>query len=185
VVGASQEVFSNAQGEFSITGLTDGLYRVRFVEPGLEFLGYVPEPVTQDVIRGELSYLEYRVPSMGDIFFDACEGVARPEGSVVLAGSVVDSRGRPIPEATVHLTWLGYENRDPAVRGTDPDFMREITDGFETTSSETGFYLFCGVPASTPMSLIAYAGEDQTAEYEVRIPDWETGAARVLQFEMR
>lgn len=69
--------------------------------------------------------------------------------------------------------------------GTDPTGLRVTTDGFETTSSETGFYRFCGVPASESMSLVAYAGEEETDVYEIAIPDWETGAIRMLQFESR
>ncbi len=57
VVGSNQEVYSDRAGQFSITGLTDGRYQVRFVDARLEQAGYIPEPVPKDVIRGEMSYV--------------------------------------------------------------------------------------------------------------------------------
>jgi hypothetical protein len=42
VLGGNQQVFTNAEGAFSITGLTEGRYQVRFVQPELEELGFIP-----------------------------------------------------------------------------------------------------------------------------------------------
>lgn len=198
VVGSNQEVFSNAAGEFSITGLTEGRYQVRFVDARLESMGYIPEPVARDVIRGEMTRLEYHTPSIGDVLFEACRDVARETGSVLFAGTVVDARGRAAPGATVRVVWRGYVTAGggdisvtaPAAAGramTTPGGrgfggnLRETTDGFETSASQTGFFRFCGVPANENLTVQAHLGEAESPEYEVTISDFETGALRVLQ----
>lgn len=181
VLGSSQEVFTNADGEFSITGLTEGRYQVRFVDPGLESVGYIPEPVTQDVIRGELAYMEYHMPSVGDALFEACRGVEREDGAVVLAGTVVDGLGRPVLDATVRVQWTGYNVAGGGGVIDDVSDLRENMNGFEVTTSELGSYSFCSVPASARLRLTAAKGEATSEEYEVVIPDYETGAMRVLE----
>lgn len=184
VVGSNQEVYSNADGEFSITGLTEGRFQVRFVDAQLEQAGYIPEPVTRDVIVGEMTAMEFHMPSIGDVLFEACRGVEREQGSVLLAGMVVDSRGRPAPGVTVRATWRGYTvvgggGINP-VEG-DISGLTEQTNGFEATASDTGFFRFCGVPPNTEIELYAASGTTESERYEVQIPDWETGALRVLE----
>lgn len=184
VVGSNQEVYSNADGEFSITGLTDGRFQVRFVDAQLEQAGYIPEPVTRDVIVGQMTEMEFHMPSIGDVLFEACRGVERDQGSVMLAGTVVDARGRPAPGVTVRASWRGYTVvGGGGINPVDGDIagLQEQTDGFETTASQTGFFRFCGVPANTAIELYAATADSETERYEVQIPDYETGALRVLE----
>lgn len=184
VVGSNQEVYSNADGEFSITGLTEGRFQVRFVDAQLEQAGYIPEPVTRDVIVGEMTDMEFHMPSIGDVLFEACRGVERDQGSVLLAGTVVDARGRPAPGVTVRAVWTGYTVVGGG--GINPEQgdisgLAEQTNGFETTASQTGFFRFCGVPANTAIELYAAGPDSESERYEVQIPDYETGALRVLE----
>jgi hypothetical protein len=181
VVGSNQEVYTNGEGSFSITGLPEGRYQLRFIEQRLEQAGYIPEPVTRDVIRGELASVEYHMPSIGDVLFEACRGVAREQGSVVLAGSVVDRLGRIVPEATVRISWEGYAQMGGGwVDVANPNNIRVVTDGFETSASSTGFFRFCGVPAGTELRLYAVRGESESDLAQFQIPDHETGALRIL-----
>lgn len=181
VIGSNQEVYTDREGTFSITGLTAGRYQVRFVDQRLEQAGYIPEPVPRDVIRGELSYMEYHMPSMGDVLFEACRGVERDEGSVVLAGTVVDRIGRVVPEATVRVSWTRYAAMGGGnISRENPNNIRELSDGFETTASATGFFRFCGVPAGENLVLYAAYGDDLSEQAHFSIPDYDTGALRVL-----
>ena len=192
VVGSNQEVYSNAEGSFSITGLTDGRYQVRFVDARLESMGYIPPPVERDVIRGEMSLLEYFTPSVGDVLFEACQGVEREQGSVLLAGSVVDDRGRPVPEATVQVRWTGYTTAGGGdvslAGGSGADGgrsfggnIREDVSGFSTTASASGFFKFCGVPANTRLAVSATVGDVVSDEFELQISDFETGMMTIVE----
>jgi protocatechuate 3,4-dioxygenase beta subunit len=186
VVGSNQEFFTDGEGKFSITGLTEGRYQVRFVDARLEQAGYIPEPVPRDVIRGELGYMEYHMPSMGDVLFEACRGVERPEGSVVLAGTVVNERGRAVPDVTVRVSWTGfYQAGGGWVDTENPNGLTQTTDGFETSTSSTGFFHFCGVPAGTALKLYAASGEVESDEYTVEISEFDTGALRVVELPQR
>lgn len=182
VVGSNQTVFTNARGEFSITSLAEGTYRIRIRDLRLDEAGYVTEPVLQDVIPGELARLEYHMPSVGDVLFDACRGEARESGPAVVAGRVVGTSGRPIPSATVRMRWSEYQ-----VIGTtrldlgDPGPLREITDGFEATADENGSYRFCGVPTNTTIELSAELGDATSEVEEISVPEHETGVVRTLR----
>lgn len=186
VIGYSQEVFTNAQGEFTIAGLTDGRYQVRFVDPALENSGFIPPPVEQDVIRGELSTLEYLMPSKGDVLFEACRGQERRDGTAVLAGSVVDGLMQPVPNATVRVTWTGYSvlgGGDVTLESADR--VSGQTSGFETTTGPAGNYTFCGLPAGARIQLEAMTAERASEQAEVVIYEDEVGAMRVLQLSRR
>jgi hypothetical protein len=173
VTGSNQEVYSNAEGRFSITGLTEGRYQIRFVDPGLEAFGFVPAPVMRDVIRGELGYFDFHMPSIGDVLFEACRDEAVPDGSVVLAGMVKDARGRPIPNATVRVRWSLFQVNTPRPTVDNTDI--------EGTADAAGFYRFCGVPSGRLLTVRALVGENESEPVELRITQDEAARLAVLE----
>jgi hypothetical protein len=154
VVGSNQQVFTDADGRFTIPGLAEGTYRVRFAHPSLEDFGYVTEPIVQEVFGGEMAQVEYRMASVGDALFELCRGEARPEDSVVVAGAVRDTRNnRPISGAVVRVEWqtvrmADVHTEDARITGTDQH-------GFQTTTDAEGRYRFCAVPEDRTISLTA------------------------------
>jgi len=182
VVGSNQTVFTNARGEFSITGLVEGTYRIRIRDPRLDDAGYMTEPVLQDVIPGEMARLEYHLPSVGEVLFDACREADRDDGPGIVAGRVVDASGRPVPSATVRIRWSQYR-----VIGTtrldlaDPGPLQERTHGFETTTDEGGSYRFCSVPTNAGLELSAQLGYVASDVEDLRVPEHETGVLRTLR----
>ena len=99
----------------------------------------------------------------------------------MLAGSVVDPLGRIVADATVRISWTGYAQRGGGWIDTDnPNNIRELTDGFETSTNSTGSFSFCGLPAGTDLRLYAARGESESDLAEFQISDYETGALRVL-----
>lgn len=179
IVGSNQRLFTDAEGTFGITGLPEGRYQVRIVERGIEEAGYELEPVTRDVVPGEMAYLEYHVPSMADMLFDECRDVARDEETVVLAGTVVDQSGTPVPEATVRVQWHIYDFSGVPQNRRARD-LRQIPQSLETTTSPRGSYTFCAVPAKARLSLGASMPGGQSEEIEFVIPEHEIGAVRTL-----
>ena len=171
VVGSNQGVYSDAEGYFGITGLAEGRYQIRLVEPKLRSFGHVAEPVTRDVIRGELTKLDYRMPSVGDVLFDACRGEMVPEGSVVLVVHVRDARGRSVPGALVSVEWSRFD--------ASTDVLAEKRTGVQVTADEGGFYRFCGVPEDKLVRVSAGLGERESVPVEV-FTLWDEGAKLVL-----
>lgn len=168
VVGSNQEVFTDGEGRFSITGLRPGRYRLQFVDPHLEQYGFIPPPVVRDVIRGEATELDYHMPSIGDVLFEECRGEGRASGPAMLAGMVRDERGMPVPGATVRIQWNQYrlrrsmETEQARIDGVD-------MSGLETAADGRGFYRFCSVPTDMLIYLTGARSERQSDTYEVRI----------------
>ena len=165
VIGSNQEVFTNAEGRYSITGLNPGRYQVRFVDPALESYGFVPDPVARDVIRGEMTTLDHHMPSVSDVLFDACRGQSRPENSAVLLGRVRDALMRPLAGATVRVLWMDYHLRTVnrlVLFGGD-------SSGLETTSDAEGFYMFCQVPTDVPLEVQGVLDDERSEVYPLRV----------------
>ena len=180
VVGSNQEVYSNTEGEYSITGLTEGRYQVRFVDAKLGDMGYIPNPVERDVIRGEMAFLDFFTPSIGDVLLEACEGVERARGTVLLAGTVLDGRDRPVANAQVQVSWVGYSVAGGGNIAVGSELSADVS-GFSTTSNSAGFFKFCGVPAGIRLELQAQSDNRRSNLAEVMIPGTQTGRMTVLQ----
>jgi hypothetical protein len=148
VVGANQQVFTNAEGRFRIINLSEGIYQIRFVDPALEAWGFTPEPITRDVHRGEVTSVVFRMPPLSEFLLGGCRNDPSQEeekavGTGVLAGWVQDAvTGERLPGATVRVAWDNYE--------VWPGFtwMGIITDvsSYEATADARGFYQICAVP---------------------------------------
>ena len=149
-VGSNQAVFTNAEGRFNMVGLDEGTYRVRFVEPQLGSFGYVPPPVVREIAGGVSSYVEFHMPSRGDMLEDMCRGEARPDTGVL--GGVVREEGteRPVQGATVRVRWSQFEATGASV-GT---VGREAYTALETTTDAYGFYRFCAVPRREELTVV-------------------------------
>jgi hypothetical protein len=101
-------------------------------------------------------------------------------------GTVVDSRGRPVPEATVRIQWSVYSaGGRGAIEVDNLSTLRETTDGFEATAGQSGAFRFCEVPTRLRITVYAIHGDLRSDEYEVSIPEWELGAIRVLEISPR
>lgn len=173
VVGSNQEVYSNAEGRYSITGLPEGRYRVRFVDERLEIMGFVPGPLERDVVPGEMSWLEYVTPSVGDVLFEACRDEEFDTSLLRLAGVVVDGNGDGVPLATVRVGFTEY--------GLPSGVIMMDETWMEITTTRTGFFKFCGVPANTRLTLDAEVGDLEAEQMTLNIPDYETGRMVVIR----
>jgi hypothetical protein len=178
VVGSNQEVFTDGEGRYGITGLSPGRYLVRFVDPELEAVGFPPSVVARDVIRGEATALDHHFPSIGDILFEGCRGEERAPDTAILAGAAVDGFGAPVPHAAVRVEWNRY-----AVRGRYENATIDAIEmnGFETTTDDRGAYRFCSVPTDKLLYMRGFVGEVEGPLHELRIGIDEVGALQLVR----
>jgi hypothetical protein len=148
-VGSSQMVFTNSEGRFNMVGLSEGTYRIRFVESQLESFGLTPPQVTREVVGGVSSYLEFHVPSLGDMLQDTCQGERSPDTGV-LAGIVrQEGTNRPLEGVTVRVRWSRFE----VTSATLGVVGREAFTIHETATDPNGFYRFCAVPTREELAV--------------------------------
>lgn len=180
LVGSNQEVYTDRDGAFGLTRLPGGRYRVRVRGTGLETVGYRHQPIVQDVIAGEMAYVEIHLPSLSDVMFDACRDEPREEDTRVLAGTVLDPWGGPVEGATVQVGWNEYDFRG-VTSGRRARELNEVPHAFETSTDVDGVYRFCSVPMETRLFLQASAAELVSVPLEMSISELEVGAVRVLE----
>ena len=176
VVGSNQQVFTNAEGEFTISGLTDGVYQVQFVDDRLSEVGVVPPPITREVIRGELSYVEFHVPSLREVLLEACADEPREDRAYPLLGAVLsDFRDRPVSGATVLVQWSGFQ--------TSLGFraIREDMTGLETTSGSDGTFRFCGLPSGEELTITSIVDGEESVPRTLRISELDGGTVHIIR----
>jgi hypothetical protein len=101
---------------------------------------------------------------------------------VILAGTVVDTKGAPMSGTTVRVEWTGFDFSG-VTHGRRAHDLRSLPSGLEAITDEHGAYAFCRVPSQVPLSLrVLRAGDPQPpAPVVLTIPDEEVGAVRVLR----
>ena len=114
----------------------------------------------------------FRMPSLGDLLFEACRTEAPPEGTGVLTGRVTDPRsGGALAGVTVRVTWEDFRMTPAGVPN------RTITgsevEGVAVNSDEAGLYRICGVPEGRLLRLQVERGERASRADTVRILEFE------------
>jgi hypothetical protein len=173
-VGWNQEAFTDAQGAFGLLGMREGTYEMRFIDPRFEALGLRPTLMTREVIPGEVSYLEFHMPSVGDLLREACRESPNAAEGASLRGRVVDRNGQPLAGAAVRVTWL---DELQSVGPTDPRYLLlQNRSGFETATGENGTYTLCGVPREVRMEVMSFLETEGEVAGELTIRPGEAGA---------
>ena len=176
--GTDHSAVTDSDGLYRLTGLTEGVYRIRYHHPVLEEVGFAPEPVEVEVRRGQIAPLRLLTPSRGEVLRDACAEVEAVDRTAVLAGRVVDGvSGVPVDGALVTATWTGWDIGTIA-RGSNPrgggdpnaGLVRlEQRDGqYEAITGTDGRFLFCRVPVG-PSVVVEAAVADRAAEPETLV----------------
>ena len=181
VRGSNQQVFTNAEGRFSITGLNQRAYEVLVTHPRLEELGYRPEAIAREVVNGEVTAIRFVMPSVADVVFEACRGEQR-EGTAALMGWVRDARtSQPIPGAIVQVRWSSFTIQ---ARGTSAArFGPEIVDGLQTTADGEGYYRICSVPERELLTVIGIHEGVESAGDTLRIEEFAAARVHMVDIE--
>lgn len=179
VVGSNQQVYTDGEGRFGITGLPEGRYQVQVVPSEAEPEGLTPDPIVRDVAPGSMSRVEFRLPSVRDMLFATCEAPEEPEDGGVLTGVVVDSLGVPVTGATVRLQWARFDFSGVVSERRVED-LRETDVVRTATSDDGGRYSFCDVPRGRTLLLSASRTPVESGPRELLIPEDEMGEVQRL-----
>ena len=183
IVGAAQEVVTDSAGWFEISGLVEGIYRVRFVDPRLEAYGYSPEPLTPAVFNGEMTHVEFDMPSAASVLTDVCSEVRmvgpewenlppQAKGTGILVGWVRDAvTDEPLPGAVVRVLSYRYEFRPGGASVIDRGMF-----GVQTTTDEEGVYRVCRLPERELLTVVVVYEGVETEGDTLKI--MEIGGAR-------
>ena len=177
MVGSNQTVFTDVNGEFVIRGLTGGRYQVSISHPSVEEVGFRPPPIVEEVVEGQVTAVQFRMPAKSDVVFEACRGESQEDGSAAVLGQVVDRRGRALPGATVSLTWEIFRE----TLGGVPQQADVL--GLQATADADGYYRICGVPENQLLTIRGGFEDTETAGDTIRIRD--QSGARVHRIEIR
>lgn len=149
VSGVDTTARTDQEGRFELTELPPGTYFVGFSHPRLDDLGLDGGlPARVEVPQRGGATVELTTPSFGTVLVARCAAEGMGEGGAV-AGTVRTGDEVPVPEAEVVLRW-----------GQNGDEGRMVTE-----ADAAGGFLFCGVPAGEPASLLArFLGLEGPAE---------------------
>jgi hypothetical protein len=171
-VGWNQESFTDAQGAFTLLGMREGTYEVRYVDPRLSAFGLVPPLVVREVIPGEVSFIQLHMPSVADMLRAACGAGGSLVDMGAIVGRVLDASGRPVAGATVRVTWSRLEAPGGDARGA----LLRNTAGLETTTGSDGTYRLCGIARREPLEVVSVVEDVERAADVLTIPADQVGA---------
>lgn len=191
--GTDHSAVTGPDGNYRLTGLTEGVYRIAYHHPVLEEVGFAPVPVEVAVRRGEIAPLRLLTPSRREVLRDACAEEDAVDRTAVLGGRVVDDvTGVPVEGALVTATWTGWDIGTIA-RGSNPrgggdpaaGLVRlEQRDGqYEEITGTDGRFLFCRVPVG-PSVVVEAAVADRAAEPETLVLE-EAGRPKFMTVYIR
>jgi hypothetical protein len=152
LAGTLTSARTDTAGRYTLRGVTEGVYSLVFAHPRLDSLHFAPEPVRVVVVPPQAVAQDLAIPSLTAILTAGCPSLSA--GAAHLGG-VVTAGGRPLSGIVVRAEW-----QRPGASG---DTARAVA-----ASDDEGRYRFCGLPAGTPVRVVAAAGE-QPAPAEVRL----------------
>ena len=169
--GTDHSAVTGPDGRYRLTGLTEGVYRIAYLHPALDEIGYAAPPIEVEVRRGEVAALRLLTPSRREVLRAECAEEEVVDGTGFLGGRVVDAvSGVPVGGATVTGTWTGWNafssdtgNSANPRGGGDPAAglvtVEEHVRQYEEVTGTDGRFLFCRVPAGPNVVVEAIAAQ--------------------------
>ena len=166
--GTGIESVTDAEGNFTLSGLEPGLYSVSFSHPYLEPFAYTPEPFEVRVLAkaNAPAQVSISAPSVAGIMHGICRDVERPEPPIeagrkipiggILVGRVTDPGGSPLPDATIRIVSTHYDLASSEGQVN----LRSGRIGVLVTTNTSGYYRACWVPVDTPLDVAVVEGGD-------------------------
>lgn len=155
-------VVSDSLGRYAFVDVPNGRYTLGFHHPLLDSLGI--EPLARTVVVNEQTVrADLAIPGAAQLHAAICDGGApSATAATLLMGFVRDARTRqPIESASVAVEWMEYRIAQNRV---DRSMPRR-----NSTTSPTGWFAVCHIPAEGFVMLSASRGADSTGRVEVPV----------------
>ena len=158
VTGTSRFGTTDSSGIFRIDSLERGTYKLGVYHPYLDSLRVALVTNDTPIPLAEGKRLIVGIPSASTLIGKTCPASVA-DASSLLMGTVIDAEtGVPIPNAKVTVSWAEY------IFGKKIRGLQKMTAKIEVTSSATGVYRVCGVPADIAAAVVARSGDVATDE---------------------
>ena len=199
LLGTEHEATTDSLGFFRFRDLAEGIYRVSAVDSEFGPFGFRSDPVSHGVLRGEVSTVEVRLPSLGHLNEAACaqmEAEAEGDPTLVAGGGIVS--GWFVTDAdeptgagrTVTIEWADdrlfrtqsdpQRDQNPGARSNPATVSRRV-EGFSLQTDSLGFFRFCAVPERKLLTLRAHIAGEEYASDTIRISDSRGAEVKVLR----
>jgi hypothetical protein len=154
---------ANARGAFTIDSVRVGTYLLGFLHPKLDSLGIEAPLLRVDVQTSGEILAAVAIPSSNTLIARACGPTAASEAVTLFTGTVRTANGAPLAApARVRTQWT-----EISVGATGID---RRTPSRVITTSATGAFAICGVPATGGFMARAFSGSDSSGTIELETP---------------
>ena len=157
LVGTPASTTTGAAGTFRLEHGMEGRYAVAFGGPRLDSLGYVPEPVDAELVRGTPAVVALSIPSVAGIRRALCADADSVGGGAIFGTVTHRTDGAPAAGQEVRLVWDRFETHYAVAN------MLIRTGGISVRTDEDGRYHVCGVPINHRIR-VTYPAGDRTVE---------------------
>lgn len=145
---APHTAITGPAGRYRIDSLRPGRYMVAFESPLLDSLEIELAPHEADVVEGGVATVDLAVPSVSSIGAAVCPRTILPPGTGAILGRVVSAETEgSLAGVVIAMTWREVD----VDRKTLRTVKRERTAS--VTTDADGWYLACGVPLGTWLSM--------------------------------
>lgn len=185
--GSRIEDVSRPDGSFFLGGLPGGTHTLRLYHPSLDTLGLGAPPAAVRATVGDAARTRLTLPSPTQLLTDVCGGAARPPGTAILYGRVLDASRRPIADLPLRLIPLSdrpddYELPPRAAPEREGQTSRSWTPAvaggttvLEGATDAAGSFILCDIPTPAQVRVVLDRGTPEEESRTVHL----TGDAAV------
>lgn len=146
VTGTNQTENTQDDGLFRLGLLGDGTYELVVNHPDLASLGYTGARTPVQATAGQFRSVRLYLPDRWRVLDEDCGDRDPDEGGIVAGWIEHAETGQAVQGASVRVTWTEWEFKGG-------QRVNERRTSVEMTSREDGFFIVCGAPVDTAISV--------------------------------
>ena len=150
VAGTDQTENTQDDGLFRLGLLGDGTYELVVNHPDLASLGYRGARTPVQATAGQVRSVRLYLPDRWRVLDEGCDDRDPDEGGIVAGWIEHAETGQAVRGASVQVTWTEWEFEGG-------QRVNERRTSVEMTSREDGFFIVCGAPVDTAISVLVQA----------------------------